>query len=70
MKRKPRFPPGWNEKRVRRVLKHYENQSAKEAIAEDEAAYAKSTSTMIEVPIELVPAVQRLLAKHGHAAPM
>ena len=34
-----RFPPGWDEARVRKVLAHYENQTEDEAAAEDEAAY-------------------------------
>jgi len=33
-----RFPAGWNEARVRRVLEHYEGQTEDEAVAEDEAA--------------------------------
>jgi hypothetical protein len=39
MKKQNRFPPGWNDARVRRVLAHYEAQSDTEAVAEDEAAY-------------------------------
>lgn len=34
-----RFPPGWDEERVRRVLVHYEEQTEAEAVAEDEAAF-------------------------------
>jgi hypothetical protein len=34
-----KFPPGWDQKRVQRVLKHYEQQTEEEALAEDEAAY-------------------------------
>ncbi len=33
-----RFPPGWDEERVRKVLAHYEEQTEEEATAEDEAA--------------------------------
>ena len=33
-----RFPKGWDEERVKRVLDHYENQTEDEAIADDEAA--------------------------------
>lgn len=33
------FPNGWDADRVRRVLQHYEEQSAEEAVAEDEAAF-------------------------------
>lgn len=41
--RQPKYPAGWDEKRVRRVLKHYEAQSDEEAVAEDEAAYEATT---------------------------
>jgi hypothetical protein len=58
-----KFPPGWDEERVRRVLEHYEQQSDEEAVAEDEAAYESTTHTAMEVPVELVPAVRELLAK-------
>ncbi|MGB7291435.1 MAG: hypothetical protein WBD99_04600 [Thermodesulfobacteriota bacterium] len=58
-----KFPPGWNEERVRRVLEHYEQQSDEEAVAEDEAAYESITHTTMGVPVELVPAVRELLAK-------
>lgn len=33
-----RFPVGWDDERVRRVLEHYETQSDEEAIADDETA--------------------------------
>ena len=57
------FPPGWDEDRVRRVLDHYETQSDEEALAEDEAAFESTTHTVMEVPVELVPAVRELIAK-------
>jgi hypothetical protein len=59
-----RFPPGWDEERVRRVLEHYESQSDEEAVAEDEAAYESTTETMMAVPVELVPRVRELIARH------
>ena len=59
-----KFPPGWDEQKVRRVLKHYEQQTEEEAVAEDEAAYEDSTQTIMEVPRELVPAVRELITKH------
>jgi len=37
-----RFPKGWDEDRVKRVLDHYENQTEDEAVAEDEAAWEDS----------------------------
>ena len=61
---KNRFPPGWDEERVRRVLEHYESQSDEEAVAEDEAAYETTTHTSMEVPVELVPTVRELIAKN------
>jgi len=58
-----RFPPGWDEERVRRVLAHYERQAEEEAVAEDEAAFEDPTQTVMEVPKELVPAIRELIAK-------
>ncbi len=61
--KKTRFPPGWDEARVRRVLEHYEEQTEEEALAEDEAAYEEPTQTVMEIPTSLVPAVRELIAK-------
>jgi hypothetical protein len=63
MKKRNRFPPGWNLTRVQRVLDHYEAQSDIEAVAEDEAAYRSTTTTVMKIPVKLVPAVRALLAK-------
>ncbi len=65
--RKTRFPPGWNEDRVRKVLEHYEKQNEEEAVAEDEAAFEGQTDTVMKVPCELVPAVRELIAKRTAA---
>jgi hypothetical protein len=59
-----RFPPGWDEERVRKVLAHYEEQTEAEAVAEDEAAFEDPSQTMMEVPTALVPAIRELIAKH------
>lgn len=61
--RQTKYPDGWDEERVRRVLEHYEPQSDEEAVAEDEAAYESTTHSAMGVPIELVPAVRELIAK-------
>jgi len=58
-----KYPAGWDEARVRRVLEHYEDQSEEEAVAEDEAAFEAPTHTVMEIPVELVPAVRELIAK-------
>ncbi len=62
---KSRFPEGWDENRVRRVLAHYESQSEDEAMAEDETAWEDSSLTFMEVPNDLVPIVRELLAKRA-----
>ncbi|MEZ4729024.1 MAG: hypothetical protein R3E79_17965 [Caldilineaceae bacterium] len=59
-----KFPQGWDEKRVQRVLAHYEQQSEEEAVAEDEATVETSTQALMEIPIDLVPVVRELLAKY------
>ncbi len=59
-----KFPPGWDEQRVRRVLKHYEQQTEEAAVAEDEAAFEDSAQAVMEVPRELVPTIRQLIAKH------
>ena len=64
MMKQAKFPLGWDEARVNRVLKHYEAQSEAEALAEDEAGFADETQTMMEIPNELVPVVRELIAKH------
>jgi hypothetical protein len=56
-----RFPPGWDEKKTRRVLAYYENQSDQKAAAEDERAFARKRRTVIEVPSELVPLIRGML---------
>ncbi len=57
------LPKGWNEKKVRALLDHYENQTDEQAAREDDAAYENPRFTMLAVPIELVPAVKKLIAK-------
>jgi type II secretory pathway component PulC len=59
-----RFPPGWDEARVQRVLAHYDTQTEAEAVAEDEAAFEAPDQALVSVPRELVPAVRELIAKH------
>ena len=65
--KKTKFPPGWNEERVRTVLAHYEEQTDEEAVAEDEAAFEGAKETVMEVPKELVPTVRDLIAKRRRA---
>jgi hypothetical protein len=57
------YPVSWDEARVKRVLANYEQQSDDEAVVEDVAAYESTTHTLMEVPVDLVPAVRELMAK-------
>ena len=63
MKNQSQFPPGWDEARVKQVLKHYESQSPDAAVAEDEAAFDASAGTLMNIPNELVPEVRELIAR-------
>lgn len=65
MKKQNEFPPGWDEERVQSVIAYYDQQTEDEAVAEAEAALQNESSMLIEVPIELVPAVRELIAKHA-----
>jgi hypothetical protein len=68
MTNQSKFPEGWDEARVKRVLDHYQEQSEEEAVAEDEAAFEQRDQTVMEVPNDLVPAVRELIAKHRKAS--
>ena len=45
-----KFPPGWDQARVQRVIDHYESLSDDEMIAEDEAAHAAGKNQLPVVP--------------------
>jgi hypothetical protein len=69
MNKRNRFPAGWNEDRVRLLLRHYEEQTEDEAVAEDEAAFLKRDQTVMVVPRRLVPAITRLIKREETVAP-
>lgn len=58
-----KYPRGWDEDRIKKVVNHYESQSEDDAVSEDEAAYEHDGQTIMEVPSELVPQVRDLIAK-------
>jgi len=62
-----KFPPGWDEERVRDVIAHYEGQSEDEQFAEIEAALEAEDVTMIAVPTELAPEVRALISRKQSA---
>lgn len=65
MKNTTRFPKGWDEDRVRRLLEHYGSQTEEEAVAEDEAVLVDSSQTLVAIPNALVPSVQSLLSRYS-----
>ncbi len=61
------FPPGWDEERVRGVLRHYESLTEDEAVAEDEAAFEDSTQIKADDP-KYREAAQQMLWRHDNDA--
>lgn len=60
------FPPGWDEERVQSVIDYYGNQTEDEAVAEDETGLQDESTTLMEVPTELVPFILELISKHSN----
>jgi hypothetical protein len=60
-----RYPRGLNRKKVQEIVDYYENQTDEQAIAEAEAAYRDKTTTMMQIPKDLVPKVRSLIAKRA-----
>ena len=58
-----KFPPGWDEARVREVLAQYEDRTEDEQFAEIEAAHESADVAHMAIPLELVPEVRALLAR-------
>ena len=65
--KKAKYPPGWDAKRVKEVIDHYEKQTEEEEYAEIEAALKADNTTLMDIPTELVPKVQALLARKRSA---
>ena len=68
MPNKNRFPTGWDEARVNAVLRHYEEQTEDEAVAEDEAAFRARGQTVMLVPSRLVTAITKLITREKTVA--
>jgi hypothetical protein len=67
-KLKQHFPPGWNERKVRAVIQHYERLTDDELAHEIETAKEVTEETLISVPTELLPAVRELIFRHRRIA--
>jgi hypothetical protein len=65
-----RFPAGWDEQRVQRLLAELDARTDEEWAAADEAAAAEGADqTVVTIPSALLPAVRQLLATHKSAEP-
>lgn len=64
----PKYPPGWDEERVREVLSHYESQTEDEQFAEIESAREAEGMTLMAIPTGLVPEVRALLGRASGAS--
>ena len=62
-----KYPAGLDEQSVRELVDYYESQTDEEAAAEHEAALS-GPATLMEVPVDLVPLVRDLIARHRRKA--
>jgi hypothetical protein len=63
-----RFPPGWDEQRVQRLMAELDSRTEEEWVAADEAAAAEGDGqAVVTVPVALLPEVRRLLATYKPA---
>jgi len=65
---KQTYPRGWNERRVRAVAKYYDELSDEQLAREIEKAPEVTEEKLMLVPAELVPTVQKLIARHQKSA--
>jgi hypothetical protein len=63
-----RFPKGWDEQRVKKLIAELDARTDEVWIAADEAAAADGVDqAVITVPTSLLPEIRRLLAAHKTA---
>ena len=62
------YPKGWGPKRVAALIEFYDKQTDDEALAEYERAYRRRKESIVHVPIQLLPEIRRLIARHRKSA--
>ncbi len=61
-----RFPAGWDEERVQRLLADLDSRTEEEWVAADEAAASEhDDQVVVTVPVGLLPEIRRLLAAYN-----
>ena len=61
--KKQKLPEGYTEEQIRAIAEYYENQGDEEAEAEWEGALSDPRFSWVQVPVEMVEEVQRLIAR-------
>ena len=61
---KNKFPPGFDEAKIKSIIEHYENQTEEEAVLEDETIINNEQQTMMQIPNNLVPIVRDLITQN------
>jgi hypothetical protein len=62
-----KFPPGWNETRVKELIARYEQMDEAVLIAEDEAAQELDGQTLMVIPTKFVSEVRELIVRKTSA---
>lgn len=65
--KKQKFPPGWDEAKVWRLVRYYENLDEDQLLAEHERVLKAKLYTLMSVPARLVPVVRELIASAERA---
>jgi hypothetical protein len=62
---KQKFPPGWDEDRVKQLLAELDTRTDDDWVIADEAAAAEQDDqAVVTVPVGLLPEIRRLLAAY------
>jgi hypothetical protein len=62
---KQKFPPGWDEERVKQLLAELDTRTDDDWVVADEAAAAEQDDqAVVTVPVGLLPEIRRLLAAY------
>ena len=63
-----KFPPGWDERRVKELLAGLDSRTEEDwAVADEAAATESEDQVVVTVPAALLPEIRRLLATHKPA---
>jgi hypothetical protein len=58
------YPPGLNAKKVADIIAYYDARQAVELLEDEDHELVDEPTAWVEVPVELVPQVRRLITRH------